>query len=55
MRDLLLGEVERRMVELVEKLAPQPVPQAEAVSQPVPQPADRDARRLRTMLRRGRR
>ncbi len=55
-RDALLGEVERRMVELVERLAPQAgVPQTETVSQGGVPAGDRDARRLRALLRRGRR
>ena len=45
MRDLLLGEVERRMVELVEWLAPQPV--EALVPQPVSHAGDRKAQRLR--------
>lgn len=65
-RDELLATVERRLGEIVERLAPQavasqapgPVFQAEPQGglQAVPQGAERDARRLRTVLRsRGRR
>lgn len=50
--EALMGEVERRMVELVERLSVRPV---EAVPQAVPQAGEREARRLRTLLRRGRR